>query len=349
MDATDASPAQRKAAWRRRRLARNALITAACCALLAASLVIGANTGYSPLSLDDVLRTLGGGGTAKEQLVLFEFRLPRILIAALIGAALALSGCIIQAVTRNPLADPGLLGINAGASLVVILCLIAASTASAALAAALPLLAFGGAFAAAGIVYAVSYKRGEGTTPLRLVLVGIAVQAGITALTTLLSVRLDESQYTFVATFQAGSVWGSTMGQVLAMVPWLAVLAAYALSKARTLDVLSLGDQTAAGLGAAVERDRLRLLVAAVGLAAVSVAEGGSIGFVGLIAPHVARRLVGPGHRTLIPICALVGAVLVCAADTAARVVIQPDEVPAGVMAAILGAPYFLYLLAKAR
>lgn len=336
-------------AYRRSILLRNAIVIAFCCALFALAVLVGANTGHSPMSPGDVMRTLLGGGSAKENLILFEFRLPRVLIAAMVGAALALSGCIIQGVVRNPLADPGLLGINAGASLVVIVYLLVAGTVSFAATVSLAVLAFVGALAAAGIVYAVAYKRGEGVSPMRLVLVGVGVQAGITALTTLLSVRLDETQFTFVATFQAGSVWGSTMAQAAAMAPLLIVLACYACSRARTLDAFCLGEDVANALGVAVERQRMRLLLAAVALAATAVAAGGSIGFVGLIAPHLSRRLVGPGHRILLPVCALVGAALVCAADTLGRVIMPSGEIPAGVAVAVIGAPYFLYLLAKMR
>ncbi|CLR12466.1 ABC transporter permease [Mycobacterium tuberculosis] len=133
------------------------------------------------------------------------------------------------------------------------------------------------------------------------------------------------------------------------MLPWLLLLIPYVLSKARVLDVLSLGDDIACGLGAAVEKERGCLLAAAVALAASSVAVSGSISFVGLIAPHLARRLVGPGHSILFPACALAGAVLVSASDTLARIIVQPAEIPTGIMVAIVGAPYFLYLLTRSK
>lgn len=163
----------------------------------------------------------------------------------------------------------------------------------------------------------------------------------------MLVVKLDETQFDFVATWQAGSIWGSNWKFVLALLPWLLLLIPYVLSKSRALDVLSLGDDIAYGLGASVEKERRRLLVSAVALAASCVAVSGSISFVGLIAPHLARRLVGPRHRILLPVCALAGAVLVSVSDTVARVIAQPFEIPTGIMVAIIGAPYFLYLLVK--
>ncbi len=211
----------------------------------------------------------------------------------------------------------------------------------------LPFLALFGGGAVAVLIYALSYKRQSGIAPLRLVLTGVAVQAGISALTTVLVVKLNETQFDFVASWQAGSIWGSNWKFVLALLPWLLLLIPYVLSKAHVLDVLNLGDDIACGLGASVERERRGLLAAAVALAASCVAVSGSISFVGLIAPHLARRLVGPRHHILLPACILAGAVLVSISDTVARVIAQPFEIPTGIMVAIVGAPYFLYLLIK--
>ena len=265
----------------------------------------------------------------------------------LVGAGLALSGCIIQGVSRNALADPGLLGINAGAGLTVILFVLFFGSQSYLSVFTLPFLALLGGGLAAILIYALAYKREGGLAPIRLILTGVAMQAGLSALTTVLVVKLDETQFDFVATWQAGSIWGSNWKFVLALLPWLLLLIPYVLSKSRALDVLSLGDDIAYGLGASVEKERRRLLVSAVALAASCVAVSGSISFVGLIAPHLARRLVGPRHRILLPVCALAGAVLVSVSDTVARVIAQPFEIPTGIMVAIIGAPYFLYLLVK--
>ena len=328
---------------------RNTCIIFAFLALLILSLVVSMNTGYAKLSPLDTLHTLFGGGSARENLILFGFRLPRIVIALLAGAGLALSGCIIQGVSRNALADPGLLGINAGAGLTVILFVLFFGAQSYLSVFTLPFLARIGAGITAILIYALAYKQQTGLAPLRLILTGVAVQAGIAALTTVLVVKLDDTQFDFVAAWQAGSIWGSNWKFVLALLPWLVLLIPYVLSKSRVLDVLSLGDDIACALGAAVEKERRRLLAAAVALAASCVAVSGSISFVGLIAPHLARRLVGPRHGVLFPVCALAGAVLVSAADTIARVIVQPFEIPTGIMVAIVGAPYFLYLLTRSK
>jgi iron complex transport system permease protein len=164
-----------------------------------------------------------------------------------------------------------------------------------------------------------------------------------------LTLRLDPDKYQFVATWLAGTVWGTNWKFVLALLPWILVLIPYVFSKSRAMDVLNLGDQTATGLGAPVERSRLTLLAAAVGLAGASVAVSGAIGFVGLIGPHLARRLVGPKHDMLLPASALVGGLLVITADTIGRWILQPSEVPTGIVVAVIGAPYFLYLLARSK
>ncbi len=327
----------------------NTVIVAVFVALLIISFIVSMNTGYTKLSPLDTLRTLFGGGTAKENLILFDLRLPRIIISILVGAGLALSGCIIQGISKNALADPGLLGINAGAGLMVILYVMFFGAKSFMSVFTLPFLALAGAGVTAVLIYTLAYKKDEGIAPMRLILTGVAIQAGISAFTTLLVVKLDETQFNFVATWQAGSIWGSNWRFVLALLPWLLLLIPYVMYKARVLDVLNMGDDMAYSLGTSVERERRWLLASAVALAASCVAVSGSISFVGLIAPHLARRLVGPKHVILLPVCALTGAVLVSAADTIARVIVQPSEIPTGIMVAIIGAPYFLYLLANSR
>lgn len=335
--------------YKRKLAIRNMTIVIICGILLVISLVISVNTGYTKLAPQDTLRTLFGGGTSKENFILFDLRLPRIILSILIGGGLALSGCIIQSVTKNALAAPGLLGINAGAGLMIILYVLFFSTSSFLSIFTLPFLALIGAGITAIIIYSLSYKKEEGVAPLRLILTGLAVQAGISALTTLLVVKLDETQFDFVATWQAGSIWGSNWKFVLALLPWLALLIPYVLMKSHVMDVLNLGDGVAWGLGASVEQERRRLLAASVALAAACVSVSGNIGFVGLIVPHLARRLVGARHRILLPTCVLLGAVLTSVSDTIARVIVQPSEMPTGIVLAIIGAPYFLYLLTKSR
>ena len=335
--------------YRRRILLCNFTVAVILSAILLISFLISMNTGYIRLSPLDTFRTLFGGGTGKEDLILFDFRLPRIVISMLAGVGLALSGCIIQTVLGNPLADPGLLGIHAGSGFVVTLYVLFVGTQSFLSAFAMPFLALLGAGATAMLIYALAYAGRRQVTPIRLILIGVALQAGISALTTVTVVRLDETQYNFVAAWQAGSIWSGNWKYVLALLPWILIIGPYVQSKALVLDILNLGEDVAGSLGVSVQRQRFFLLTAAVALAASSVAVTGGIGFVGFIAPHLARRLVGSRHRPLLPICALIGAVLVLVSDTVARSIVKPSELPTGIVTAVIGAPYFLYLLKKRR
>nr|MBO2470261.1 iron ABC transporter permease [Bacillota bacterium] len=308
---------------------------------------ISLNTGASRMNPVEVVKTLAGMGTAKQELILFEFRLPRVLVAAFAGAGLALSGCVIQAVSRNPLADPHLLGISTGAGVMVVLYLSWFPTGSGAPVLLLPFLAFVGGALAAVLVFALSYERRQGLQPGRLVLTGVAVAAGLSALMTVLSLRLSRELYQFVATWLTGSIWGATLDHAWTLLPWVVGLFLYVYFKSRVLDALLFGETIATGLGVSVAKERLQLLAAAVALGAASVSVSGGIGFVGLIAPHLARRLVGVHHAHVVPASALLGACLLLGADTVGRVVVQPSEIPAGIVVAVVGAPYFLYVLAR--
>lgn len=328
---------------------RGFILLAVIVVLIILAFIISVNTGYIRLTPQELLNTMLGKGTAKQELILFDFRLPRIVISLLIGAALAVSGAVMQGVFRNDLADPGILGINAGAGLMVMLLISFYPSTSAAPVFLLPVIAFAGAGFTAAFIYLLAYKRHEGITPIRLLLTGVAVAAGISAAMIVLTLRLDPDKYQFVATWLAGSIWGTSWKFVLSLLPWVMVLLPYVIYKARVMNVLSLGEQTATGLGAAVNKEQFRLLAAAVGLAAASVAVSGGIGFVGLVGPHLARRLVGPKHQLMLPASALLGALLVITADTIGRWILQPSEIPTGIVVAVIGAPYFLYLLARTK
>ncbi|KMZ39615.1 MULTISPECIES: iron ABC transporter permease [Bacillales] len=317
--------------------------------LIFIAFIISMNTGYIRLSPSDLLLTLIGSGTDKQSLILFEFRLPRIVISLLIGAGLAVSGCIIQGISRNALAEPGILGINAGAGLMVMLFISFYPSTSAAPVFLLPVLALLGASVTAALIFVLSYKRHKGLSPTRIILTGIAVAAGMSAAMIVLTLKLSPDKYQFVATWLAGSIWGTNWKFVLSLLPWIAILIPYVFYKARVMNVLNLGEELAKGLGAPVAKEQLKLLAAAVGLAASCVAVSGGIGFVGLIGPHLARRLVGPKHEMLLPTSALAGALLVIVADTIGRWIMQPSEIPTGIVVAVIGAPYFLYLLARSK
>jgi iron complex transport system permease protein len=277
--------------------------------------------GDFPLPLGDVLATLAGEGHQADRFIVIDVRLPRALVAALAGAALAVSGVIFQILVRNPLASPDIVGITRGAS-------VAAATvfvigASAAL---VPAAAFGGALATAALLYTLAWRGG--LSPYRLVLVGIGVEALGTAGVTyaLIEGRIVDVQEASVWLF--GSLNSRAYSDVWPLLAGLVLLAPAVAVLARSLDALALGEDQARALGVRVERARVGLVVAAAGLAAVAVAATGPLGFVAFIAPHIARVLTRATGAAVLPAAALCGAVLVLASDLAGRLLLSPDEIP---------------------
>ncbi|MCB9462046.1 MAG: iron ABC transporter permease [Anaerolineaceae bacterium] len=310
-----------------------------------AVLILSVSYGEYEISPLDVLRTLLSidTGDSRHQLVVFTFRLPRILVAFFVGAALSTSGAILQGITRNPLADPGILGVTSGASLVAVAAIVWFDVPLE----WLPIATFVGALLMALAIFALAWKGGS--APVRLILVGVGLGAVATALTNLMLVFGEINAVQEASVWLAGSVYGSNWQHVHTIALWLAVLLTLAVLMARQLNTLNLGDDIARGLGVRVEVQRVVLLGISVALAAVSVSVAGTIGFVGLVAPHIARRLVGPSHEGLILVAALLGGVLLMLADLIGRWVISPSELPVGVVAAMIGAPYFAYLLYQTR
>jgi iron complex transport system permease protein len=332
-----------------RRITRQGLCILILVLLLITLLVLDLNAGYVPLSFEDMGALLNGTASPALELSIVTFRLPRIIMALLVGVGLSVSGCVLQGVTRNELADPGVLGINAGAGLMVALFISVFSARLENATLGIPLAAFVGAGLVFGLVYLLSRNADGGLPSARLVLTGVALAAAVNAVTIMVLLRMRQDEYGFIASWLAGNIWGSTWENVAIVAPWLAVLLLVVLFKSRTLDVLGLGSQTATGLGVALNRENLILLAAAVGLASACVAVGGGISFVGLICPHLVRRLVGLRHRVLIPATMLTGGALMLLSDLIGRTAIMPDEIPIGVVATIIGTPYFLYLLVNKR
>lgn len=317
--------------------------------LIALSFVVSLNLGQIYLTPVQLFNTLLGQGTEKESMILFDFRLPRIIISLLIGMGLAVSGCLLQALSRNELADPGILGINNGAGFMIVLYITYFQADNVNHLVALPAAAFLGSAITAFLVYFLSYRKNEGLEPARLILVGVGLAAAISGAMILLTIRLRPEEFQFIAKWLSGNIWGKDWNFVFVLLPWIVLLLPLAFRKAKILDILALGDKLSINLGVHIEKERLYLLVIAVGLAASCVSVSGSIGFVGLIAPHLARRLLGNNHLFLIPGSALLGALLVLNADTIARMILQPAGIPTGLVVAVIGAPYFIYLLIKSK
>jgi iron complex transport system permease protein len=288
------------------------------------------------------IEALFGHGTQDQIRTIRDYELPRILMAFLIGTGLGVSGAVCQGVTRNPLGSPDILGVVKGAALGSVILLLAYPTAALSY---LPLAAFTGGILAMIVVYLIAYQHG-GTTPVRLALVGIAVSAFCEAV--IRYVMIDEAHGIGSAlVWLTGSLAAIDMQRVYETAPWICVLAPLCLYYAHRLDLLGLGDDMAHGLGVPVEHTRRLLLLFAVLLASACVAAAGSILFVGLIAPHMARRLVGSRHLVLIPAAALIGTLMLLIADAIGRGIDAPVELPAGMVTAVIGAPYFIYLLSR--
>lgn len=350
----DAGPSRRPpgAAVTARSRVRFIVVLLLATALTLTATVVGLLAGLRWLLLGDVTAWLGGEGLPLVQFALDE-RAPRVAAAVLAGGALALSGAIVQATCRNPLAEPGLLGITGGAGLGAVLVVTGlasgfSSGASAAVGNSTMLLAAtAGALLAFGLVYGLAWRGGLDAD--RLVLIGIGVWYGTTALSTFLLVRSNPFDTPRIYTWLSGSTYGRSWEQVVPVAIALAVALPLALVVRRELDLLALDDDTPRVVGVPLERVRLVVLLLAAVLTAMAVAAVGVVGFVGLVAPHIARALVGGRSGRVIPVAVLVGALLLVVADTLGRTVIAPAQVPAGLVVALIGAPYFVFLLARSR
>ncbi|NPC95621.1 iron ABC transporter permease [Nocardioides sp. zg-DK7169] len=277
--------------------------------------------------------------------VVRDLRVPRTLVGLVGGAALGAAGALLQGVTRNPIADPGLLGINAGASLAVVTAISALGVSSVA---GYLWFGFAGAAIAAVVVYGAASLGWEGVTPIKLALVGAAFTATATSLSSvvLLTDRRTLGEYRF---WQVGSLANRPLDVLVAVLPFVAVGLLLALASGRVLNALALGDDVARGLGQDVARGRLLVVTAVVLLCGSAVALVGPIAFIGLVVPHLARVLVGPDYRWLVALSALLGPVLLLAADVVGRLVVRPGELEAGLVVAVLGAPVLIAVVRRSR
>ena len=303
--------------------------------------------GYSSVSYERILPTIFGHGTFKEEFVLFEIRLPRIIVTLLAGMALAISGAILQGLTRNDLADPGIIDINSGAGLGIAVFFLFFPIDAASFAYMLPLVAFAGALLTAVLIYLFSYKKGIGLQPVRLILVGIGFSMALSGAMIVIISAAERQKVDFIARWLAGNIWGTDWPFIWALLPWLLILIPFTLYKANRLNLLNLSDPVAIGVGVSIEKERVILLLTAVALAASAVSVTGGIAFIGLMAPHLAKALIGPRNQLFLPIAILIGGWLLLFADTIGRNVLEPEGIPAGIMTALIGAPYFVYLLLR--
>ncbi|EHV5277839.1 iron chelate uptake ABC transporter family permease subunit [Staphylococcus pseudintermedius] len=276
-----------------------------------------------------------------DNFILSEFRVPRMLLGILVGAALAISGAVIQGVIRNPFASPDVIGITKGASLAAVIVIIVFPTAPLFV---LPVASFIGALVISLILsLLISWQGIKGS---QLALIGMAIGAVAMALVQYLLIR-NPMEANIALVWLTGSLFGRSMDHVLTILPWLIVAIPVIFLYARKLDILHLGEEVATALGTHVQRTKMILLFTSVMLAGAAISVVGGLSFLGLIAPHIARSLVGHQHRHIVAMSGLVGALLMVIADGLARIIAPPIDIPVGVLIAIIGAPYFLYVLRK--
>ncbi|MCI7261585.1 MAG: iron ABC transporter permease [Selenomonas sp.] len=324
-----------------KRLAKRRILILLVLAVLACfGGIISIMKGSVNVPLNEIIAAMTGGSAGMHQQIILNIRLPRTIVAGLVGVNLALSGAILQAVMKNPLADPHIIGISAGAGIMGIFIMLLFPDLSWLITPA----AFAGAMGAAILIYILAWKNG--IQPIRIILAGVAVSAflgaGISALMIIYSDRVHSALMWMVGGLSARS-WP----QVMIIWPYTLAGMIFTLLAARHLNILQLGDELAKGLGLRVERTRLILTAAAALLAASAVSVVGLLGFVGLIVPHAARLMIGSDYRYLLPATIFLGAATVMLSDTFARVAFAPVELPVGIIMAAIGAPFFLFLLRR--
>ncbi|MFJ6698826.1 FecCD family ABC transporter permease [Streptomyces sp. NPDC091272] len=333
---------QRLHAVRRRGRARVVLVQLVLLVAVVAVFCAALSFGDMNVPLGDVVKALFGGGDRSAHFIVVELRLPRVVLGLLVGLAFGLAGALFQALLRNPLASPDVIGISQGASAAAVLASLGFAVSGIGLSAA----ALAGALVSAALIYSVS-RRG-GVSGQRFVLVGIGIGAGLSSITSYLLTNAQVADAQKALVWLTGSLNGSSLEQVWPLLGALALLLPLTALAARDLGAMQLGDDTAAGLGTHVGRSRLALLGCAVALAGVATAAAGPVAFVAFVSAPVARRLVPGSGAALVP-AALTGALLVTAADFAAQHLLWSSQFPVGVVTSLIGAPYLLWLLARAN
>ncbi len=338
---------------------RAALVTLVLIAGSLASLIFSVMTGASDASALDVIRELVVGSTgeaalsARDRIIIFDIRMPRAILGFLIGASLAVSGAVMQGLFRNPLADPGLVGVSSGASLGAVVMIVLSGSIAAPFYAlfgifALPIAAFLGGLCTTLLLYRVATSGGQ-TSVATMLLAGIALGALTMALTGILIYMADDKQLRDFTFWSMGSIAGATWTKILAVGPIIAVSLIVVPFLARGLNAITLGEAAAFHMGVPVQRLKNIAIVSVAAATGASVAVSGGIGFVGIVVPHILRMVIGPDHRYLLPASALLGGSMLIFADMIARTIVAPAELPIGIITSVVGGPFFLWILLRQR
>lgn len=327
-----------------RGIGKSILILAILSIALIALSILCLSIGGVSIPVKEIFLSLLGKNKEGSDLIIMQFRMPRIVAAVLVGAALAVAGAVLQGVIRNPLASPDLLGVTGGASVAVVAFMTLFTGYSVHW---IPFIAVAGAFVIAALNYSLAWKNG--VSPFRLVLIGIGISTAMGALTIFLLISGPAYLAAQVLNWMTGSIYGTSWKYIEVLWPWVAIFIPLSILYAKELNVQSLGEATAIGLGSRLQLSRMILLFYSVALAGAAVGIAGTISFLGLLAPHMARKLIGHSYKLVIPVSALLGAMILLLADLAGRTLFQPLDIPAGVFTAGIGAPFFMYLLFKRK
>ncbi len=321
-------------------------------ALLVISFGVTLCWGTYKISPIEVINTLLGNGTKLQNTAVLSIRLPRMLVGVFVAIALSTAGAILQTITKNDLADTGIIGINAGAAVAAVL-FVTFQTANYYSELGqfsifvLPVMAIIGAAVSAFIIYMLSSRNG--IKPKRLLLIGIGLNAGLNAFITFFTFRGGVGDYNKILVWTSGSLWGSGWSYAKVIIPIVLFMFILVLLNYKKLDVLNLSDEVALSLGLNLEKERKKFLSYAVILAGTATAFAGNIGFLGLISPHIAKKLVGPYHKNFISISAIISVIIILLADAVSRNLFSPIEIPVGITVSIFGVPYFIYLMMKEK
>lgn len=320
--------------------------------LLIASFLLALCWGTYKVSVSEVIDTFLGNGTRLQNTAILSIRLPRILVGAFVAIALSTAGAVLQTVTKNDLADTGIIGINAGAAVAAVLFITYQTTNYYSELGkfsiyVLPFMAIIGAGVSAFLIYMLSSRKG--VKPKRLLLIGIGLNAGLNAFITFMTFRGGVGDYNRVLIWTSGSLWGAGWSYAKVIIPLVAAMFILVMINYKKLDVLSLSDELALSLGLNLEKERKKFLAFAVILAGTATAFAGNIAFLGLIAPHIAKKLVGSYHKNFVVISAIISVIIIVVADVVSRNLFSPIEIPVGVTVSIFGVPYFIYLMMKEK
>lgn len=330
------------------------IIVAVLLALILAAGYYSITNGVYPITFNQFFESIFRLQQQEDiDLVIFELRLPRLVLALLIGFGLGVGGAVLQGITKNGLADPAILGINSGAgAFIVAYMLLFQGTFSGdqlLMKLLMPLIGMVGGLFAASIIFLLAWNRITGLDSQRLLLTGIAISTGFGSLSMFLSLKMKAQDFEMATVWLNGTIYNATWTYVVSILPWFLLVVPFIIIKAFKLDLFRLQENVMKGLGIQVEKEKWLLMAGAVVLVSSCVSVSGSIGFIGLICPHIARLLVGLKHRHSLLVCGLVGMLLLTVADFIGRSVVAPAEISVGIILSIIGAPYFIFLLFKAK